>query len=261
MIKANTKTYVYGKHTLKEALLHRPETIKKIFLAPNIDAPELLSLIKKSGIPTAELSKTKTSEKNLQSAVHQGVIGLIATEKLTIPYNEFINSLKINNDTSLVLLDELQDPQNIGAAIRSAAAFGVSGVLIPEHHQGQVTGAVLKVSAGMAFRIPIVSIGNVNNTLGDLKKRGFWIYGLIGESKESINNESFSSPTVIILGNESKGIREKTRELCDIQLSIPINPKCESLNAATSLAIALYAWSAKHPNALAENQRLADQSK
>ncbi len=250
MPKATTKTYVYGKHALEEALLHKPESIKKIFLAPNINAPELLKLIKKTGVPQAKLSNTKASEKDLQSAVHQGVVGLVATEHLVKSYSEFINSIEIDNGTSLVLLDELQDPQNIGAVIRSAAAFGVSGVLIPEHNQGQVTGSVLKVSAGMAFRIPLVSIGNVNNTLTDLKKRGFWTYGLIGETKENLNNEAFSSPSVIILGNESKGIREKTRELCDIQLSIPINPKCESLNAATSLSIALYAWSSKHPEAL-----------
>jgi len=250
MPKAITKTYVYGKHALKEALLNRPETIKKVFLAPNIDAPELLLLIKKAGVPTAELSKTKASEKDLQSAVHQGVVALVSIEDLVHPYHEFINSLPITNDTSLVLLDELQDPQNIGAVIRSAAAFGVSGVLIPEHNQGQITGSVLKVSAGMAFRVPIVSIGNVNNTLSDLKKRSFWIYGLIGGTKEDINDEPFNSPTVMVLGNESKGIREKTRELCDIRLSIPINPKCESLNAATSMAVALYAWSIKHPKAL-----------
>lgn len=253
MPKVNKKTYVYGKHALKEALLHRPETIKKVFLAPNIDAPDIIALIKKTGVQTAELSKTKASERDLESAVHQGVVALVSTEKLIRPYHEFINSIKVTNDTVLVLLDELQDPQNIGAVIRSATAFGASGVLIPEHHQGQVTGAVLKVSAGMAFRIPLILIGNVNNTLGDLKKRGFWTYGLIGESKESISNESFSSPTVIVLGNESKGIREKTRELCDIQLSIPINSKCESLNAATSLAIALYVWSTKHQKALAED--------
>jgi len=250
MTKVTTKAYVYGKHALKEALLHTPKIINKIFLAPNIDAPELLDLIKKAGIPTAELSKTKISEKDLQSAVHQGVVALVTMDKLVQPYHEFINSLLVTNDTSLVLLDELQDPQNIGAVIRSAAAFGVSGVLIPEHNQGQVTGAVLKVSAGMAFRVPLVSIGNVNNTLSDLKKRGFWTYGLIGGTKENLGNESFSSPTVIVLGNESKGIREKTRELCDIKLSIPINPKCESLNAATSLSVALYAWSSKHPKAL-----------
>ena len=250
MPKDNLKTYVYGKHALTEALIYTPKTIKKVFLAPNINAPELLSLIKRTGAPVAELSKTKLSEKELQSAAHQGVIGLISTEHLIRPYSEFINSLKINNDTFLALLDELQDPQNIGAVIRSAAAFGASAVLIPEHNQGQVTGAVIKVSAGMAFRIPLISIGNVNNTLSDLKKRGFWIYGLIGEAEQNIKEESFNTPAVIILGNESKGIREKTRELCDIRLSIPINSKCESLNVAASAAIAFYAWSIKHPKAI-----------
>jgi len=108
----------------------------------------------------------------------------------------------------------------------------------------------VKVSAGMAFRIPLVTVSNINNTIRDLKKKGFWIYGLEGESKNSMHDEKFDAPTAIILGNEAEGIREKTKELCDVLLSIPMNPSCESLNAAASAAVALYAWSAKHPNVL-----------
>ena len=147
-------------------------------------------------------------------------------------------------------MGELQDPHNVGAIIRSAAAFGVSGVLMPEHNQAPITGAVVKVSAGMAFRIPLVRIGNINTVIRDLKERGFWVYGLDGEAKTSIVDESFDAPTVFILGNESKGIREKTAELCDVMLSIPMHPQCESMNVASSTSVALYAWSAKHPNAL-----------
>ena len=89
------------------------------------------------------------------------------------------------------LLGEIQDPQNVGAVIRSAAAFGVSGILIPDHNQAQVTGAVVKVSAGMAFRVPLVSIGNVNTVVRDLKERGFAVYGLAGEAKQIITKEAF----------------------------------------------------------------------
>ena len=102
----------------------------------------------------------------------------------------------------------------------------------------------------MAFRVPLVSIGNINQTVRDLKDAGFTIYGLAGEGAESINKATFDSPSVFILGNEGEGIRQKTRELCDGLLSIPMNPKCESLNAAASAAVALYAWSAKHPESL-----------
>ncbi|MCK5095879.1 MAG: 23S rRNA (guanosine(2251)-2'-O)-methyltransferase RlmB [Candidatus Pacebacteria bacterium] len=254
------KTYIYGKHALIEALAHSPQSIKKVFLSSNIDDEELLTLIKETGVPTSKLSGDATLGKDLREATHQGVVALVANEGLMRPYKEFIKDLEIKEDTSLVILGELQDPQNIGAVIRSAAAFGVSGVLMPSHNQGQATGAVVKVSAGMAFRIPLVTIGNINDTIRDLKKRGFWVYGLAGEAETKVTDEKFDAPTVFVLGNEAKGVREKTRDLCDIMLSIPIDQKCESLNAAASAAIALYAWSAKHQNAIQE-RKLADDSK
>jgi 23S rRNA (guanosine2251-2'-O)-methyltransferase len=104
---------------------------------------------------------------------------------------------------------------------------------------------VVKVSAGMAFRIPLVSIGNVNNTIRDLKERRFWIYGLETGSSQKISDEKFDAPAVLVFGNEGAGVREKTLELCDIKLEIPIDPRCESLNVAASAAVALYAWSAR----------------
>ena len=96
----------------------------------------------------------------------------------------------------------------------------------------------------------MVSVSNVNSAVRDLKERGFWVYGLEGESKQSITKENFDAPSLFILGNEEKGIRTKTRDLCDILVSIPVNPRCESLNVGASAAVALYAWSAKHPRAL-----------
>ncbi len=173
-----------------------------------------------------------------------------AGANLVRSYAEFIASLAITPDTALVLLDELQDPQNVGAIIRSAAAFGLAGVLLPEHNQAPVTDAVISVSAGMAYQIPLVQIGNVNQTVRDLKERGFWIYGLEGSAGKNLSEEKFDAPAVFILGNESKGIREKTREHCDVLLRIPLHPRCDSLNVAASAAIALHAWSRQHQPAL-----------
>jgi len=256
------KVYIYGKHAVVEALQYAPKALKKIFLSPQATDAKIKELINKLGVPTAPLASGRELRDISGSEAHQGVIGLMSLRGLMRQYDEFINGpasspaspnrgesqggLKINNDTALVLLDEIQDPHNVGAIIRSAAAFGISGVLIPEHNQAPITGAVVKVSAGMAFRIPLVAIGNINNTIRDLKKRGFWVYGLDGSSKKSISGESFDAPTIFILGNEAKGIRQKTRELCDALVSIPIDSKCESLNVAASAAVALYAWSAKH---------------
>ncbi len=248
------KLYVYGKHALKEALTHTPDAVSKVYFGASMDDGELRALVKKHSLPIGELSSQKMPGDVSPDAAHQGVIGVIAAEKLVRPYAGFVESISPTPDTALVLLGEVQDPHNVGAIIRSAAAFGAAGVLIPEHRQAPITGTVVKVSAGMAFRIPLVAIGNVNHTIEDLKKRGFWVYGLAGESAQSIEKETFDRPSVFVVGNEGSGIREKTREACDTLLSIPINPKCESLNVAASAAVVLYAWGRQHPYVLKDKK-------
>ena len=183
-------------------------------------------------------------------AAHQGIVAGIIPDKLTVPYKEFKSSLSGGAGEALLVLGEVQDPHNVGAVIRSAAAFGLKGVLIPPHNQAPVTGTVVKVSAGMAFQIPLVTISNVNSTLRDLKDMGYWTYGLEGAGSTTTVEEKFTKPTVFVLGNEGSGLREKTKEVCDELISIPIHPQCESLNAAAATAIVLASWSAQHPEAL-----------
>ena len=243
------KIYIYGKHALIEALNSRPEIVERIYLSGPLDG-ELAALVQRHRIQTEKFDARSIPRGVAADAVHQGYVGRIRENKLVVSYADFVVMLEVTDDSALVVLGEVQDPQNVGAIIRTAAAFGIKGVLIPEHNQAQVTGAVVKVSAGMAFNVPLVSIGNVNATLKDLKERGFWIYGLDGEAKQTLAKEPFDAPTVFVLGNESTGIREKTLEMCDVPLVIPMHPGCESLNVAASAAVALYAWSTKHPKAL-----------
>ncbi|MFA5987306.1 MAG: 23S rRNA (guanosine(2251)-2'-O)-methyltransferase RlmB [Candidatus Paceibacterota bacterium] len=245
-----SRTFIYGKHALEEALNNTPEIVQEVFFTHQFEDNFLRTLVKKRGIKATQLMPNKFPHGADEDSVHQGVIAKISVDKLVLNYKEFIDNLPITIDTSLIILGEIQDPQNVGAVIRSAAAFGVAGVLIPEHNQAPITGAVVKVSAGMAFRIPLVIAPNINNVARDLKDKGFWIYGLEGESRDSIAREEFDTPTVFILGNEAHGIRAKTRDVCDKLLTIPTNAQCESLNAAASAAVALYAWSLKHPKAL-----------
>ncbi len=241
--------YIYGKHAVEEALRAKPKSVKKIFLSQELDDPKVARLISENKIPVSFVTKDKMPS-GTDTAVHQGVAAAISLNALVRPYDEFIKDLEVGPDTVIAVLGEIQDPQNVGAVIRSAAAFGITAVLLPEHNQAPVTGTVVKVSAGMVFRMPIVSIGNVNLTLRDLKDRGFWVYGLAAEGEQSLSEEKFDAPTVFVLGNEMKGIREKTRDVCDVLLSIPIAPRCESLNAATAASVSFYAWSVKHPNAV-----------
>jgi len=245
------KVYIYGKHALMEALLNAPHAVKKAFLAHELDAPELRALLKKRNIPTDAIKSRDAGRMVGEDTAHQGVIAIADPEALLVDFDDFVKSLAISEKTMIVLLDELTDPHNVGAIIRSAAAFGAAGVLMPSHNQAPITGAVVKASAGMAFRVPIVSIGNVNQTVDRLQEEGFKTYGLVMNGTTILAEEKFPAPTLFIVGNEGKGIREKTLERCDVRLRIPMDPRCESLNASVSAATVLYAWSTMHPDALA----------
>lgn len=242
------KLFIYGKHPVSEALQHRPDTMEKVFVDPEHD-PAFDALAKKRGIFRQPFDEKKLERTLGEGAVHQRVAAVIDTEKLMQDFHTFLEKLATyevtRKPTALVILGEIQDPQNVGSIIRSAAAFGLSGVLIPKDRQAQLTGAVIKASVGTAFRIPLVAIGNVNQTVRELKNRRFWVYGLSGEGTQSIRDEDFSENTVFIVGNEAKGLREKTSEHCDVILKIPITDAAESLNAGTSAAIAFYEWRSK----------------
>lgn len=237
----SNKVYIYGKHALMEALGSVPHVVKKVFLSPDMNERSIHDLLRKHSLSASTL-KEKEMRKVGEDASHQGVIAVIDPGELMVPFEDFISGLKIGKRVSLVLLDELTDPHNVGAIIRSAAAFGAAGVLLPSRNQAGVTGAVVKTSAGMAFRIPLVAIGNINYTIRALKEKGFWVYGLSAEGKNELAKEKFDAPAVFVVGNEGQGIREKTLEYCDVLLSIPIDARCESLNAAVSAAVVLYEW-------------------
>lgn len=240
---------IYGKHPVKEALKVRPDVVRMVHVAEDNDDTELMQLIEKAHVIKRVLNVKRMPLGVQKDAVHQGVIAEIDSSKMLHEYEEFMRSCTITNNTAFALLGEVQDPHNVGAIIRSAAAFGITAILIPEHRQVQVTGTVIKVSAGTAFRVPLVSIGNVNQTLKDLKEKGFWTYGLDGEAKQSVTAERFEKPSVLVVGNEADGIRKKTLEHCDIPLSIPMSSHAESLNASVAAAVVFYAWSTHHPNA------------
>lgn len=243
--------YIFGKHSAREVLKERPDVVVEAHVAVDFSDISILKLLDGEKTVKLKMLNEKNPPRGVSAkASHQGIVLGIRPDRLTIPYKTFKQTLKPEAGTALLVLGEVQDPHNVGAVIRSAAAFGLAGVLIPPHNQAPVTGTVVKVSAGMAFRIPLVTIPNVNTVLRDLKEGGFWVYGLEGEGTTSTVKEKYSRPSVFVLGNEGSGLREKTKELCDELLSIPIHPRCESLNAAAATAIVLASWSAQHPESL-----------
>lgn len=245
-MKHKDQTFIFGTHAVTEALTRAPHTVQHLYFVGGHESSPLRARVEELAIPFDRCDEDHLPKGVERDVVHQGVVARVTPSKILQQYRTFIEGLAITEKTALVVLNELTDPHNVGAVIRNAAAFGIAGVLIPEHRQAPITGTVVKVSAGMAFALPLVSIGNVNTTLRDLKERGFWVYGLAGDGDTKLPDEDFTKPSVFVLGNEGRGLREKTEEVCDFTLSIPIDNEVESLNVASSSAVVMYAWKSFH---------------
>jgi 23S rRNA (guanosine2251-2'-O)-methyltransferase len=240
---------IYGKNVFLEALQTCPQALGQVFIEEKLRDEDIWRAVKEARIIPKVLSQ-KTADYLAPGALHQGVMAEFDASALLQRMDDVDAIQSPTPDTCVVVLGELTDPQNVGAIIRSAAAFGASAVLIPDRNQVGLTGAVIKASAATAFHIPLIEIGNVNQALRTLKEKGFWVYGLAMDGKSALADEKFTEPTAFVIGSEGEGLREKTREHCDILLSIPMSTRAESLNASVAAATCLYQWSTQHEAAL-----------
>jgi len=239
------KIHVYGVNPVTEILNSSGAgSVTRIFLQESLTKPviqEIRSFAKENKI-TLSMVPNKYLKNLVGDVAHQGVVAVIRSFEYA-PFSEWLEEIDLSTNPCVLLLDEVQDPHNVGAMIRSAAAFGLAGVIVPTHRQAPVTNAVFKSSAGTIMHIPVVKVSNVNQTLKALKKAGFWITGIHQGGQTKISEHKFDEPTVLVIGNEGYGIRDKTLELCDFTLSIPLVSSVESLNAGVSTGIACYEWS------------------
>ena len=166
------------------------------------------------------------------------IIGLAKTAGVVL---EFCKAERLDKDETpfLLLLDELQDPQNVGALIRTADAAGVHGVLLPKRRSCPLNAVVAKISAGAVEYVPVVQIGNIPQTIEELKKLGFWIAGA-DMNGEDYYKSNLTGPMVIVVGAEGKGLGRLVKEKCDIIVSLPMQGGVSSLNASAAGAVLLY---------------------
>lgn len=243
--------FIYGTNAVTEAIAERPDIVVAVH-GQSAKHGDVMREAREKKITVAELDYKNPPTGVEKDAPHQGLIAQIQLKKLLVSYKDFMQRIEPDANTAVAILGEIQDPHNVGAIIRSAAAFGLSAVFIPPHRQAGVTATVIKVSAGMAFRVPLVEISNVNTTIRDLKNKGFWVYGLAGdEGSVSVSEEHYDRAAAFVVGNEGEGLRAKTRETCDTLLQIPMHPRCESLNASVAAAVTFQNWSQQHPDSLA----------
>jgi 23S rRNA (guanosine2251-2'-O)-methyltransferase len=239
-----SKVFTYGRHALSEALKHAPHAVTKVFLDDRQVDTKLRGQIDRLGIPVGKLSEGLARSDMKSGAAHQGIVGSISVAQLLRPLEHELDALA-QSSGCVVILDQVQDPHNVGAIIRSAAAFGAAAVIIPERGTSGITGAVLKVSAGMAFRVPLLSAPSAKAAALALKKRGFTVYALAADAPQALGDEPFEGKAAFILGNEGSGVGSEERRVADVVLAIPMDERAESLNVAAAAAVVLYAWASR----------------
>ena len=240
----NSKLYVCGRTVAKEVLEHQRERVQEVYfagVAKDNDLEMIVNVSRQLGIPTRQLPEKKLKE-YVGSAKHQGIVLRLQSYTYTT-LNAFVDSIDIETRPSVVIMESIEDPHNVGAIIRSATAMGVSGIVVLNHHQAPVNATSYRTSAGTIGRLPIVRVSNAVQTIEALQKKGFWVAGLDmeGESLATAPNLA-DSPMVFVVGNEGDGLKESTKKACDFLFSIPMHNQVESLNASVSTGIALFEW-------------------
>jgi 23S rRNA (guanosine2251-2'-O)-methyltransferase len=230
---------VFGKHSVRAVLLTRPETVTRLVMAgKEAYHRDLMELARAAGVRPEMLPWPEFRHVGgvTDDDKHQGIVAL--TTRRPILTEADLNSL---GEASVVLaLDQISDPQNLGTILRSAAFFGVDGLLVMKNRAAEVTPLVARVAVGGAELVPIFRITNLARSLEILKGVGFWIYGLDERGDSTLAQTEFDAKTVLVVGAEGEGLRHRTREFCDVLVRIPGGqPGLESLNAGVATAVAL----------------------
>ena len=231
---------VAGKNSVVEALRAKiPAKELVVALKTEIDEKisEAIRLAKNLDLPIKEMPRRALDDLT-GSANHQGIALVIKP----FNYSEFSTILSsAKKPMMLIGVDGITDPHNLGAIVRSAAAFGADGVIIPERRNAAMTGSAWKASAGAAARMPISQVTNLVRSIGEAKKAGCFVIGLDADGDQEVSKMNLASESIfIIVGSEGKGLSRLVRENCDLVLSIPMQSDVESLNASVATAIVMH---------------------
>ncbi len=235
---------VTGRNSVVEALRARiPATA--LYLAARIEmddrVKEALSMATGRGIPILEVMRPELDRIAGYDSVHQGLALKVPPYEYPHPTELLDKVLSAGKKPLFVALDGITDPRNLGAIIRSVAAFGGHGVIVPQRRSVGLTASAWKTSAGAAARTPVAMAPNLTQTLKEFQKRGVFVLGLDGGGDVMLPNLTLASePVVIVVGSEGKGLSRLVTETCDAVVSIPISAATESLNAGIAASVALY---------------------
>ena len=235
---------VTGRNAAVEALRAQiPATT--VYVAQHIEVDdrirEIVQLAAKRNIPMLEITRPELDRMVPFDTIHQGVAIKVPAYEYADPVALLQDAISRAQVPLFVALDGVTDPRNLGAIVRSTAAFGGQGVIVPQRRSAGMTAAAWRTSAGAAARLPVALAGNLNNTIADFKRAGVFVIGLDGGGDVQLPGlDLATSPLLIVVGSEGKGLSRLTAELCDAIVSIPIDSATESLNAGIATSVALY---------------------
>lgn len=233
--------FIFGRNSVIEAL-KSGRSINKIMIAKGDrqgSIKELVSMAKTQGVVVQEVEPAKL-EALAGGTRHQGVAASVSPVAFAEIEDILAAAGAKNEAPFLVLLDELEDPHNVGAILRTADASGVHGVLMPKRRSCPLSGTVAKASAGAVEYVPVARIGNIVQTMKDLKQQGLWFVGADMDGDKDYYEADLTGPIAIVIGSEGQGMGRLVKENCDFLVKIPMRGKITSLNASVACSLLLY---------------------
>lgn len=230
---------IYGRQPVREAL--QSGLVLRIIIAKGVEVKterEFRRLATKANIPT-DIVPRISLDQNLGTARHQGIAAELEEVSLAETETPILLAKTRKERLLLVVLDQVQDPRNYGAIIRSAEALGAHGVISEQRRSSPLSAVAIKTSAGAAAHIPIAQVTNLVRYLKELKNQNIWIYGASTASKNTVETFDWNRDIAIVIGSEGRGLRKLVRETCDDLVSIALKGKSESLNASVATGILL----------------------
>jgi 23S rRNA (guanosine2251-2'-O)-methyltransferase len=231
---------LFGINTAEEVLNAGRRRVLRLLISRGETGPRVKTvsgLARGKGVPV-EFCDPRVLEKLANGGNHQGVI-IEAEPARKFSLDQALEAERDLKKTVWAALDGITDPMNLGAIVRSAACLGVSTVVLPARRSASLNAAAQKTASGAVERVNVVEVVNLNQTIIKLKEKGFWIYGL-AMNGQALPKVDFTLPAFIIIGSEGEGLHQKTREHCDVIVSIPQKGGVESLNAGNAAAIVFY---------------------
>jgi 23S rRNA (guanosine2251-2'-O)-methyltransferase len=229
--------WIVGHNPVKEALSDQSMVIRELVLARSDQRTAALRIMAKGRGIAVRRETDDVLSAMTGHAHHQGVAA--RTDEFRYTSLDVFLQRPIEERHPILILDSIQDPQNLGALIRSACFFGAKGIITPKDRSARITSAVIKVASGATVHLPVIQVVNLVQAVDDLKDHGLWIVGLDVEGRKSLYEADLTVPLGLVVGNEQKGVRPLVRRHCDFLVSIPAGGPMQSLNAATAGAIAL----------------------